>query len=146
MRVVIFHYNRQLREELADTLRQDGYVAYAAVTPADALRSAIALKPDIVATDFPALIEGLLHPGMTLAEAIKAHRELQHVAVVSLGATEDSHIVEAGKQAGICAWLPIQAPPAAIAAHLRDYYSLRVAAASAAPHQRQTRKSGRLRS
>jgi len=117
LRIVLFHYNRMLREQTAELLRQRGCLAYAAASPEDAWRAARTLKPDVVVTDFPALVETMVQPRMTLSEAVKTDPDLKHVRVLSVGAVTDPHIIEVGAQAGVEAWLSAETP-AIIAARL----------------------------
>ena len=103
-RVVLFHYNRRVRERVADALRKAGCLVYAAEDTARAWDAAVVLKPDVVVTDFPALLEkNNTHSLTTLTEAIRSHPELKHTAILNLSGETAPDIGHYAQAAGVTA-------------------------------------------
>jgi CheY-like chemotaxis protein len=106
MKIVVYQYNERRREEAADALRSAGYAAYAARTPEAAYEAVRTLRPDIVLTDFPALLltrEGQRH---TLTEAIRANDELAHVTVLNLPNVWSRELEDLAAAAGVDGTIP----------------------------------------
>lgn len=91
-KVIVFHYEEGLRERLGEALRRAGYVAYTAPDVTRAWEAVLALKPDVVVTDFPAYLPSHESFYRTLTEAIRSSPEMQHVVIVNLTEPATPHM------------------------------------------------------
>ena len=113
VRAVVFHYNSQVRERVVDAFRHAGFITYDAVDPQHALTATWTYRPDVVITDFPALLEDA-RGSRTLTEAIRQAPALRDTAILSLSGNGTIEAEVRATQAGASVTLPPSTPPAEI--------------------------------
>lgn len=108
-KIVIYQHDDAIRGIAAIALREAGFCVYAAETATKALSAALALKPDLIITDFPALLGPSDLPHATLSEAIRAHPELSSTRLINLATSAFPHLHDHAIRAGVDA--SMRTPP-----------------------------------
>ena len=116
VRAVVFHHNADIREQLVDAFRHAGFITYDAADPQHAYQAVWTYRPQVVVTDFPALLHGSAGKPLTLTEAIRQAPAIQRTAVVNLCEREDAEILREADGAGVTRTLPATTPMADIIA------------------------------
>jgi CheY-like chemotaxis protein len=88
LRAVVFHYDKDVREHVVDAFRRAGFMTYDAIDPQHALNAVWTYRPNVVITDFPALLE---NGGgrRTLTEAIRHEPALHNAPIMNLSKNAD---------------------------------------------------------
>jgi DNA-binding response OmpR family regulator len=119
LRTVVFHYNNQVRERVVDACRHAGFITYDAVDPWHAFTATWTYRPNVVITDFPALLDDKAG-ARTLTEAIRQAPALQDTAILNLSGDGSADAAMLAAQAGASATMPPSTSPAEIIAKVNE--------------------------
>ena len=102
VRIVVFHHDNSVREQMVDAFRHAGFITYDATDTRQALNAVKTYHPDVVITDFPALIDDdARFTGYTLTEAIRRDPALRDVAILNLSENAEGAVSEYAAKAGV---------------------------------------------
>ena len=113
VRAVVFHYNTQVRERVVDAFRHAGFITYDAIDPQHAYTATWTYRPDVVVTDFPAMLEDS-RESRSLTEAIRQTPALCETPILNLSGNGTTEAATSAARAGANATLPPSTPPADI--------------------------------
>lgn len=108
LRAVVFHHDQSVREGLVDAFRNAGFITYDAADPPRAFRAVWTYRPQVVITDYPAVLDEAQAGRRTLTHAIRAEPALRDVAIVNL--FENDSVVREASAAGVTKSIPASTP------------------------------------
>jgi CheY-like chemotaxis protein len=109
-RIIIFQYNTNMRVDAATVLREAGYTVYAATSPERALEAAQTFRPNLIITDFPALVSTGVAGETTLTEAIRATPHLKDVLILNVPSSGFPQVHAHALGAGVSLSIPLSTP------------------------------------
>ena len=120
VRAVVFHYNSDVRGRVVDAFRHAGFITYDAIDPQHALTAVWTYRPQVVITDFPAILDDGAQ-SRSLTQAIRETPALSDIAIISLSGDRPSTSAKKAADAGTNATLSCSTPAAEI---IRAAYEL----------------------